>query len=118
LFGGAVLMMALVVGCSSSPEDTTMKEMISLNDQIIVEFEKVTDGPSFQQAFKKLAEMGEKANPHMDKFKSWTKEKQEEMKKKYESQAKAGEERLKKAVQAAAQKAGPDALKMMGNMPF
>jgi hypothetical protein len=89
VFGGAILLMALVVGCSSSPEDAVMKEMISTMNQMAEQLEKGNKADA-EKLGAKMKELEQKAE-------SWPKAKQEEMKKKYQGEMEAAAGRMLKA---------------------
>jgi hypothetical protein len=107
LFGGAILLMALAVGCggSSSPEDAVMKDMVSTANRMadILEMEAPPDAAVTE--FKTLSKKGDGLKA---KFDSWPKAKQEEMMKKYKSEMVAAGNRVEAAMK---KNANPSAFK-------
>ena len=90
VIGSGILLMALVVGCSSSPEDAVMKEMIATMNQAADLLEK-GDMEGFKKLEPKMKELGEKAE-------KWSKDKKDEMEKKYKSEAEAAQKRMMAAM--------------------
>jgi hypothetical protein len=94
VLGLGILLMAVVIGCSSkSEEDKLMEEMLA-NQEKLVDFMVKQDESSkaeMKKVAEKIAELGKK-------IEALPKEKQEELKKKWKSKLDAAEERAKKTM--------------------
>ncbi len=96
VFGSAILLMALAVGCgSSSPEDAVMKDMVSTANRMADILDKGTADEATVKEFKELDKKGDELKK---KFDSWPKAKQEEMMKKYKSEMEAAGKRAEEAM--------------------
>jgi hypothetical protein len=113
LFGGGVLVMALVVGCGGgSPEDRVARQQIDLFNEMATIMEGVQDAESFKAAQAKINGLETKAKDIAKETEKWSQQTKDDMKKKYEGEAKKAFERFTNAMKSAAVKASGGAIKI------
>ena len=94
VLGLGILLMAVIVGCSSSsPEDKLMEEMLANQEKMIdlIAKQDASSQTKMKEVTEKMAELGKK-------IEALPKEKQDELKKKWQPKLEAAAEKMKKAM--------------------
>jgi hypothetical protein len=97
--GMSFLITALVIGCSNnSPEETTVKESISMMNEMAGVLESVKDEKSAKEAESKMKAFEVKGKEIQEKMAAISKDKMETLAKKYETEGKTAADRVGKAL--------------------
>ena len=108
ILGMGLLAATLVVGCSGgSPEEATVKESISLMNDMASVLETIKDEKTAKEAEAKLKTFESRGKALEKKMKELPKEKLEQAGKKYEAEGKAAGERFGKAMMNSIKFVGP-----------